>query len=106
MKRITAATLAAATAMSLAAAPAQAEEHDPAYEAVEYLRILATKGTGAAPDTEPVGKMVAGSIKAGSSAEEAYNATQAGWIITWIALAATGLGAMAFGAKQVGLLKF
>lgn len=106
MKRITAATLAAATAMSLAAAPAQAEEHDPAYEAGELIRIWATKGTGAAPDTAPVGKMAYGSIEAGSSSEEANKATQAGWILTWIALAATGLGAMAFGAKQVGLLKF
>ncbi|MCQ4616905.1 hypothetical protein KBX29_08715 [Corynebacterium sp. CCUG 18816] len=103
MKRLTAATLAAATAMSLAAAPAQADE---ALERAKFLGILAVKGTGAAPDTEPVGKMVVGSIKAGSSAEEAYNATQAGWIITWIAVAATGLGALAFGAKQVGLLKF
>ena len=106
MKRITAATLAATTAMSLAAAPAQAEQHDVSYESLEFLGLLATKGTGAAPDTDGAGKMALGSMKAGSSGEEAYNATQAGWIITWIAVAATGLGALAFGAKQVGLLKF
>lgn len=106
MKRITAATLAAATAMSLAAAPAQAEEHNPAYEAGKLIGLWATKGTGAMPNTEGAGKMAGGSIKAGSSAEEAYNATQAGWILTWIAVAATGLGALAIGAKQVGLLKF
>ncbi len=106
MKRIAAASLAAVTALSLAAAPAQAEEHDPVYETGVFLGLMATKGLGAMPDTEGAGKMAGGSIKAGSSGEEAYNATQAGWIITWIALAATGLGAMAFGAKQVGLLKF
>ncbi|OIR46056.1 hypothetical protein BJP08_00130 [Corynebacterium sp. NML140438] len=105
-RTIAVAVAAASIAGSATAAPAQAEEHDPAYKALEYLGLLATKGLGAMPDTEGAGKMAAGSIKAGSSAEEAYKATQAGWIITWIAVAATGLGAMAFGAKQVGLLKF
>lgn len=108
MKRLTAATLAAATAMSLAAAPAQAEglDGDVYYESGKLIALWATKGMGAMPNTEGAGKMAGGSVKAGSSAEEAYNATQAGWIITWIAVAATGLGALAFGAKQVGLLKF
>ncbi|WP_421628784.1 hypothetical protein [Corynebacterium pseudogenitalium] len=106
MKRITAATLAAATAMSLAAAPAQAEEQDVAYEVGKLIGLWAVNGTGPVPNTEGAGKMAAGSVKAGSSGEEAYKATQAGWIITWIAVAATGLGALAFGAKQVGLLKF
>ncbi|MDK8364496.1 hypothetical protein [Corynebacterium sp. UMB10119B.1] len=40
----------------------------------------------------------------GSSAEEAYRATQVGWILTWIAVAAAGLGTIGYGAKVAGVL--
>lgn len=112
MKRFTAAALAAATAMSLAVAPAQAapkpnnelEEARQGVEAIKLLGILADKGTGAAPQTEGAGDMMAGSIEAGSSAEEAYRATQAGWILTWIAVSVAGLGLIGYGAKAAGVL--
>ena len=103
MKRFTAAALAAATAMSLAVAPAQAQQND-LVEAAKLVKILVEKGTGAAPDTEGAGKMMGGSVKAGSSAQEAYNATQAGWILTWIAVSVAGLGLIGYGAKAAGVL--
>jgi len=112
MKRFTAAALAAATAMSLAVAPAQAapkpnnelEEARQGLEAVKLVGILADKGNGAAPDTEAAGKMMFGSIEAGSSGEEAYRATQAGWILTWIAVSVAGLGLIGYAAKAAGVL--
>ena len=48
--------------------------------------------------------MMAGSIEAGSSAEETYRATQAGWILTWIAVSIAGLGLIGYGAKAAGVL--
>ncbi|RUQ11701.1 hypothetical protein D8M31_08790 [Corynebacterium genitalium] len=112
MKRFTAAALAAATAMSLAVAPAQAapkpnnelEEARQGVEAIKLLGILGDKGFGAAPVTEGADEMMAGSIKAGSSAEETYRATQAGWILTWIAVSVAGLGLIGYGAKAAGVL--
>ena len=112
MKRFTAAALAAATAMSLAVAPAQAapkpnnelEEARQGVEAIKFLGILGDKGLGAAPKTEGAGQMMGGSIEAGSSAEEAYRATQAGWILTWIAVSVAGLGLIGYGAKAAGVL--
>lgn len=112
MKRFTAAALAAATAISLAAAPAQAapkpnnelEEARQGVEAIKLLGILGDKGLGAAPATEGAGDMMAGSVQAGSSAEEAYRATQAGWILTWIAVSVAGLGLIGYGAKAAGVL--
>lgn len=112
MKRFTAAALAAATAMSLAVAPAQAapkpnnelEELRQGVEAAKLLGILADKGAGAAPNTEGAGEMMAGSVQAGSSAEEAYRASQAGWILTWIAVSVAGLGLIGYGAKAAGVL--
>ncbi|MGV0346071.1 hypothetical protein HMPREF2785_00310 [Corynebacterium sp. HMSC067D03] len=111
-RRLTAAALAAATTVSLAMVPAEAatkpnneaEEVRQAVEAVKLLGIIADKGTGAAPNTEPVGNMMAGSIKAGSSGEEAYRATQAGWALTWIAISVAGLGLIGYGAKAAGIL--
>lgn len=103
MKRFTAAALTAATAVSLAAAPAQAQQND-LIEAGKLVRIVSEKGLGAAPDTEGAGKMMGGSIKSGSSAQEAYNATQAGWILTWIAVSVAGLGLIGYGAKAAGVL--
>ncbi len=113
MKRFTAATLAAATALSLAVAPAHAAEPQPnnelesirqGAELIKLAGILANKGTGAIPDTNGAGDMIVGSVQKGSSAEQAYNASQAGWALTWIAVAAAGLGAIAFIAQQAGLI--
>lgn len=111
-RRFTAAALAAATTVSLAVAPAEAatqpnneaEELRQGVEAVKLLGIVADKGPGAAPNTEAVGEMMAGSVQSGSSAEEAYRATQAGWILTWIAVSAAGLGLIGYGAKAAGVL--
>lgn len=108
----TAAALAATTTISLAAAPAQAapqpnnelEQARQGVEAIKLLGILADKGPGAAPNTEAAGEMMAGSIQAGSSAEEAYRASQAGWILTWIAVSVAGLGLIGYGAKAAGVL--
>ena len=112
MKRFTAAALAAATAMSLAVAPAQAapkpnnelEEARQGVEAIKLLGIVGDKGLGAAPVTDGASDMIVGSVQAGSSAEEAYRATQAGWILTWIAVSVAGLGLIGYGAKAAGVL--
>ena len=112
MKRFTAAALAAATAISLAAAPAQAapkpnnelEEARQGVEAIKLLGIVGDKGLGAAPVTDGASDMIVGSIQAGSSAEEAYRATQAGWILTWIAVSVAGLGLIGYAAKAAGVL--
>lgn len=110
MKRFTATALAAAIAVSVAAAPAQAANNDienarQITEAAKVLGIAANKGGwGAMPDTKPAGEMIAGSVEKGSSAEQAWAATQAGWSLTWIAVAAAGLGAIAFIAQQAGLI--
>lgn len=109
MKRFSAATVAAATALTLVAMPAQAAENeiDTVRETVEGLKLIgifADKGVGAAPDTELAGEWAFGSVAKGSSAEEAYRATQAGWGILWAVLAVAGLGAIGFGAQQAGLL--
>lgn len=125
-RRITAAALAGATALSLAVVPAAEAAETPdvldtldkvdgklqdvekkvrtKVERAELRRILHDKGTGAAPDTQTTRDWVAGSVENGSSAEEAYRATQAGWILTWIAVAAAGLGAIGYGAKVAGVL--
>lgn len=48
-------------------------------------------GWGAMPDTKGAGKMAAGSIQdLGMNGEEAWNATQAGWSLVWIALSLLG----------------
>lgn len=73
-------------------------------ERAKLRKILHDKGTGAAPDTQTTRDWVDGSVKNGSSAEEAYRATQAGWILTWIAVAAAGLGVIGYGAKAAGVL--
>ncbi|MCQ4606738.1 hypothetical protein [Corynebacterium pseudogenitalium] len=73
-------------------------------ERAKLRKILHDKGTGAAPDTQTTRDWVDGSVKNGSSAEEAYRATQAGWILTWIAVAAAGLGVIGYGAKVAGVL--
>lgn len=112
MKRFTAAALAAATAMSLAVAPAQAapkpnnelEEARQGVEAIKLLGIVGDKGLGAAPVTDGASDMIVGSVQAGSSAEEAYRATQAGWILTWIAVSVAGLGLIGYAAKAAGVL--
>ncbi|WP_153953114.1 hypothetical protein [Campylobacter jejuni] len=49
--------------------------------------------------------MAAGSVMAGSSAKTAYGATQFGWTLTWIAVAAAGIGLIGAAAKQAGLLR-
>ena len=112
MKRFTVAALAAATAISLAAAPAQAapkpnnelEEARQGVEAIKLLGIVGDKGLGAAPVTDGASDMIVGSVQAGSSAEEAYRATQAGWILTWIAVSVAGLGLIGYAAKAAGVL--
>ncbi|MGJ4051184.1 hypothetical protein ACN4DP_08895 [Corynebacterium macclintockiae] len=109
MKRIATATVAAATALSLAAAPAQAAPSTPTnaqkVEMAKLAGIFVLQGTGAAPNTGPTGKMAAGSVMAGSSAKTAYGATQFGWALTWIAVAAAGIGLIGAAAKQAGLLR-
>ena len=134
MKRTVAAGLAAATALSLAAVPAQAAEEsnefiegvrkavegpkgvvedtlegaeEGARQGVEKRKLdkkLEDEGYGAAPKTDGAKDMMVGSVEQGSSADQAYKATQAGWIVTWIAVAAAGLGAIGFVADQAGLL--
>ena len=112
MKRFTVAALAAATAMSLAVAPAQAapkpnnelEGARQGVEAFKLLGIVGDKGLGAAPVTDGASDMIVGSVQAGSSAEEAYRATQAGWILTWIAVSVAGLGLIGYAAKAAGVL--
>ncbi|MGJ4135010.1 hypothetical protein ACN4D7_08555 [Corynebacterium macclintockiae] len=109
MKRIATATVAAATALSLAAAPAQAAPKTPteaqSVELAKLFRLFLFKGPGATPVTEGAEKMATGSVMAGSSAETAYGATQFGWTLTWIAVAAAGIGLIGAAAKQVGLLR-
>ena len=134
MKRTIAAGLATVTALSLAAVPAQAAEDSNEFiegvrEAVEgpkgvvedtlqgaeegarqgmekrkLDKKLEDEGYGAAPKTDGAKDMIVGSVEQGSSADQAYKATQAGWILTWIAVAAAGLGAIGFVANQAGLL--
>lgn len=134
MKRTIAAGLATATALSLAAVPAQAAEESNEFiegvrEAVEgpkgvvedtlegaeegarqgvqkrkLDKKLEDEGYGAAPKTDGAKDMIVGSVEQGSSADQAYKATQAGWILTWIAVAAAGLGAIGFVADQAGVL--
>ena len=134
MKRTIAAGLATATALSLTAVPAQAAEDSNEFiegvrEAVEgpkgvvedtlqgaeegarqgvqkrkLDKKLEDEGYGAAPKTDGAKDMIVGSVEQGSSADQAYKATQAGWILTWIAVAAAGLGAIGFVANQAGLL--
>lgn len=65
---------------------------------------LEEDGYGAAPQTDGAKDMMVGSIDHGSSADQAYKASQAGWILTWIAVAAAGIGAVGFAANQAGLL--
>lgn len=65
---------------------------------------LEEDGYGAVPQTDGAKKMMDGSIEQGSSADQAYKASQAGWILTWIAVAAAGIGALGFAANQAGLL--
>lgn len=112
MKRFTAATLAAATALSIATVPSQAA---PATNAIEQARreqevakiygfVGQNDGWLAMPNTETAGRMIGGSVAQGSSAEQAWAATQAGWILTWIAVSAAGLAGIAFIAQQAGLL--
>ena len=112
MKRLAAASVAAATTLTLVAAPAQAQtapnnELEGARQGVEALKlvgILADKGLGAVPNTKPAGEMMFGSVQQGSSAEEAYNGSQAAWALTWIAVSAAGLGLIAFGLDKAGVL--
>ena len=134
MKRTIAAGLATATALSLTAVPAQAAEDSNEFiegvrEAVEgpkgvvedtlqgaeegarqgmekrkLDKKLEDEGYGAAPKTDGAKDMIVGSVEQGSSADQAYKATQAGWILTWIAVAAAGLGAIGFVADQAGVL--
>ena len=134
MKRIVAAGVAAATALSLAAVPAQAAEgsnefiedvrkavegpkgvvedtlegaEEGARQGVQKRKLdkkLEDEGYGAAPKTDGAKDMIVGSVEQGSSADQAYKATQAGWILTWVAVAAAGLGAIGFVANQAGLL--
>ena len=134
MKRIVAAGVAAATALSLAAVPAQAAEgsnefiedvrkavegpkgvvedtlegaEEGARQGVQKRKLdkkLEDEGYGAAPKTDGAKDMIVGSVEQGSSADQAYKATQAGWILTWIAVAAAGLGASGFVADQAGVL--
>lgn len=147
MKRILSAGVAGVTALSLAAAPAQAAEgtndffdgvrekaqeselidgvrdaaqetkgvvEDTIADAEENVRKerqerkldkkLEEDGYGAAPQTDGAKDMMVGSIDHGSSADQAYKASQAGWILTWIAVAAAGIGAVGFVANQAGLL--
>lgn len=134
MKRIVAAGVAAATALSLAAVPAQAAEgsnefiedvrkavegpkgvvedtlegaEEGARQGVQKRKLdkkLEDEGYGAAPKTDGAKDMIVGSVEQGSSADQAYKATQAGWILTWIAVAAAGLGAIGFVADQAGVL--
>lgn len=147
MKRILAAGLAGVTALSLAAAPAQAAEdtndffdgvrekaqeselidgvrdaaqgtkdfvedtlegaEEGARKGVEKRKLdkkLEEDGYGAAPQTDGAKDMMVGSVERGSSADQAYKASQAGWILTWIAVAAAGIGAVGFVANQAGLL--
>ena len=133
MKRILAAGLAGVTALSLATVPAQAaEESNDFIEGVrdaadgakgviggalegaeegarqgnekrKLNKQLEEEGYGAVPQTDGAKKMMDGSIEQGSSADQAYDASQAGWILTWIAVAAAGLGAIGFVANQAGL---
>ncbi|MGV0375287.1 hypothetical protein ACUY2P_06865 [Corynebacterium hadale] len=134
MKRTVVAGLAAATALSLAAVPAQAAEEsnefiedvrkavegpkgivedtlegaeEGARQGVEKRKLdkkLEDEGYGAAPKTDGAKDMMVGSVEQGSSADQAYQATQAGWIATWIAVAAAGLGAIGLVADQAGVL--
>ena len=134
MKRTIAAGLATATALSLTAVPAQAAEDSNEFiegvrEAVEgpkgvvedtlqgaeegarqgvqkrkLDKKLEDEGYGAAPKTDGAKDMIVGSVEQGSSADQAYKATQAGWILTWIAVAAAGLGAIGLVADQAGVL--
>ncbi|MGV0346069.1 hypothetical protein HMPREF2785_00320 [Corynebacterium sp. HMSC067D03] len=113
MKRTTVAVLAATTALSLATVPAhgitvdEARAQDEARNAKEVEKLIKKwdeNGYGAMPNTYEAGYMAGGSVKAGSSGEQAYGATQAGWVATWIAVSAAGLGLIAFAAKQAGVL--
>ena len=65
---------------------------------------LEEDGYGAAPQTDGAKDMMVGSVERGSSADQAYKASQAGWILTWLAVAAAGIGAVGFVANQAGLL--
>lgn len=108
MRRLTAASVVAATALTLITVPAQAEERSQAeiyQEQQKFIGIAAQRGTwGAMPETVPAGQMADGSVEAGSSGREAWQATQAGWTLTWIAVSAAGLGIIAFGLDQAGVL--
>ena len=74
-------------------------------EAAKLVGMFVLRGTGAAPNTKATGEMAAGSVMAGSSAKTAYGATQFGWTLTWIAVAAAGIGLIGAAAKQAGLLR-
>lgn len=108
-RRLTAGVLAAATALSLSVAPAANaqtwDEMMAGLNAVEALAYLGAEGTGTMPKTGPALEMLGGSVEAGSSGKQAYYATQVGWGLLWTALAATGVGALALAAQQLGLVK-
>lgn len=108
-RRITAAALAAATALSLSVAPAAeaqtADDYRKAAEAAELIKYITREGTGAMPNTKGAGKMAGGSVNAGSSGKDAYYVSQVSWGLLWTALAATGVGAIAFAAQKAGLVK-
>lgn len=107
-RRLTAATIAAATALSLAVAPTASAktEEETALGALSFAYHLAKNGQGVIPATEGAGQLALGSIAAGSSGEQAYYASQVGWGLVWAAVAATGIGAIAVAAQRAGLIKF
>lgn len=95
-RRFGAAALAAVTALSLntgvANAATPAEEYKDFKDVINGLELLAEfgkYGIGVMPKTETAGKMVAGSVDAGSSGSQAYWATQVGWGAVWAGLIGT-----------------
>ncbi|MCT1443294.1 hypothetical protein [Corynebacterium glucuronolyticum] len=69
-------------------------------------KAIENNGWGAMPDTKEAGKMAAGSIQdLGMTGEQAWNASQAGWSLVWIALSLLGVAGIYTAAQNAGLIK-
>ncbi|MDU0479482.1 hypothetical protein QVA66_09545 [Staphylococcus chromogenes] len=56
------------------------------------LNVLPAQAAGPVPDTQGAREMTKLSIESGSSASDAATATQAGWVMLWLALTGAGMG--------------
>lgn len=107
-RRFGAAALAAVTALSLNTGVANADAFDDFKKGIaglEFLDLYIEHGNGVMPETDPAGKMAAGSIEAGSSGSQAYWASQVGWGALWAGIAGTILTVGYNEAVKAGLVK-